>query len=311
MIYKIQITTLAEENLLWDDFSQRFSWLRERGYILDVNRMVSENSDTLLLDLVIQGENTDIFMKDEDIVYIFKHQISEFLAEHILNDWENKMVRREISKRTRHIDVQDQEIVMQKAIDFLQRCNSNESINLLFNYGRKNKISHKIMDYIYTNDRLVIEGLINFCMQDYLNELRFAVDLACEELNNEKEYNDFIKLLRYFVDTQTPRTREVNLLMDKDGLFILWDGEGVSIDEKIVNYYSNEMLYNDISLDDILVSILITISPRRIILHNAASDHSEPVKIIRQVFGDRIKDCQGCERCLQKKGRGNEQTPLN
>lgn len=301
MIYKMQIATLAEENLLWDDFAPRFCWLRERGYILEINRIVCENSDTLLIDLAIQGENNDIFMKDEDIIYIFKHQISEFLAEHILRDWEHKMVRREISKRTRHIDMQDQEIVLRKAIDFLQRCNTNDSINLLFNYGRKNKISHKIMDHIYTNDNLVIEGLINFCMQDYLNELRFAVDLACEELNNEKEYNDFIKLLRYFVDAQTPRMREVNLLMDPDGLFYLWDGEGINIDEKIVNYYSNEMLYNDISLDDILVSILITISPRRIILHNSISDKSEPVKIIRQVFGERIKDCSGCERCAKSR----------
>lgn len=297
MIYKMQIATLAEDNLLWNDFAPRFSWLRERGYVLDVSRLVCENSDTLLLDLIIQGENNDLFMKDEDIIYIFKHQVSEFLAEHILHDWEDRMVRREISKRVRHIESQDQEVILRKAIEFLQHCNSNDSINLLFNYGRKNKISHKIMDHIYSHDKLVIEGLINFSMQDYLNELRFAVDLACEELNNEKEYNDFVKLLRYFVDNQTPRTREVNLLMDKDGLFFLWDGDGVDIDEKIINYYSNEMLYNDISLDDILVSILITISPRRIILHNTANENSEPVKIIRQVFGEKIRDCAGCERC--------------
>ncbi|HPF20232.1 MAG TPA: putative sporulation protein YtxC [Syntrophomonas sp.] len=299
MIYKMQIATLAEENLLWDDFSHRFGWLRERGFVLQINREVCPNSNTLLLDLVIEGDNNDLFMKDEDIVYIFKHQISEFLAEHILHDWENKMVRREISKRTRHLNGEELKIVWHKAMDFLQRCNTNDSINLLFNYGRKNKISHKIMDHIYHYDKLVIEGLINFGMQDYWNELRFAVDLACEELNNEKEYNDFVRLLRYFVDTQTPRMPEVNLRMDQDGLFFLWDGNGADIDEKIINYYSNELLYNDISLDDILVSILITISPRRIILHNSNSDNSEPVKVIRQVFGERIKDCGGCERCRQ------------
>ncbi|MBP1762261.1 MAG: hypothetical protein H6Q64_1803, partial [Firmicutes bacterium] len=48
-------------------------------------------------------------------------------------------------------------------------------------------------------------------------------------------------------------------------------------------------------------SILITVSPRRIVLHNASSDYSEPVKIIRQVFGERIKECEGCERCLQNR----------
>jgi len=304
MIYELQIATLSEENILLEEFSNRFNWLRERGYLLGIKRVAYEKTNTLLIDLILQGENTDIFMKDEDIIYIFKHQVAEFLAEHILHDWEGIMVRREITKRTRHIPAHNQEVILQKAIDFLQHCNANESLNLLLNYGRKNKISHKIMDYIYANDKLVVEGLINFCMQDYLSELRFAVDLACEELNNEKEYNDFIKLLRYFVDTQTPRLCEVNLLMDKDGLFSLWDGGGVSIDEKFINYYSNEILYNEVSLDDILVSILITISPRRIILHNAGQETSEPVKVIRQVFAERIRDCSGCERCLE--GRGGE-----
>jgi putative sporulation protein YtxC len=301
MIYEMQIATAAEDNILLREFSHRFSWLRERGYLLKVKRVAYENSNTLMIDLTLQGENNDIFMKDEDIIYIFKHQMSEFLAEHILRDWEERMVRREITKRTRHIALSDQEIILQKAIDILQRCNANESINLLFNYGRKNKISHKIMDYIYVNNKLVIEGLINFCLQDYLSELRFAVDMACEELNSEKEYNDFIKLLRYFVDSQMPRVCEVNLLMDKSGLFSLWDDKGVSIDEKFLNYYSNEILYNDVSLDDILVSILITISPRRIILHNAEQENSEPVKVIRQVFAERIRDCSGCERCMKSR----------
>lgn len=300
MIYELQIATAAEENLLLEEFSQRFYWLRERGYFLGVSRVANQQSNTLLVKLRLQGDNNDLFLKEDDIIYIFKHQISEFLAEHILRDWEEKILLKEINKKSRRISAEDQKIVLYKAIDFLRRCNSNESLNLLLNYGRKNKISHKILDYIYSNDSLVIEGLINFCMPDYLNELRFAVDLACEELNNEKEYNNFVKLLRYFVDTQPARMYEVNLMMDKDGLFYLWDGDGDNIQEKFTNYYCNDILINEISLDDMLVSILITISPRQIILHNAGEQDSESVKMIREVFAERIRDCEGCERCQSK-----------
>lgn len=301
MIYELQIATAAEENLLLEEFSQRFCWLRERGYFLGISRVANEQSNTLFVNLKLQGNNNDSFLKEDDIIYIFKHQISEFLAEHILRDWEEKILIKEINKKSRHISSEDQKVVLYKAEDFLRRCNSNESLNLLLNYGRKNKISHKIMDYIYSNDSLVIEGLINFCMPDYLNELRFAIDLACEELRNEREYNNFVKLLRYFVDTQPPRLYEVNLLMDQDGLFYIWDGEGSNIQERFTHYYCNDIFINEISLDDMLVSILITVSPQRIILHNAEDQDTEPVKMIREVFAERIQDCEGCERCLPQK----------
>lgn len=297
MIYELQIATAADENLLLEEFSQRFCWLRERGYLLGISRVANEKNNTLFVNLKLQGNNSDLFLKEDDIIYIFKHQISEFLAEHILRDWEEKILIKEISKKSRQISSADHKIVLNKAVEFLRRCNSNESLNLLLNYGRKNKISHKIMDYIYSNNSLVIEGLINFCMPDYLNELKFAVDLACEELRNEKEYNNFVKLLRYFVDTQPPRLYEVNLLMDQTGLFYMWDGDGANIQEKFTNYYCNDSLINEISLDDMLVSILITVSPQRIILHNAVEQDTEPVKMIREVFAERIVDCDGCERC--------------
>ncbi len=298
MIYELEIATAAENNMLLEEFTQRFGWLQERGFSLGVARVAYEETNTLLVNMSLQGDNNDLFLREDDIVYIFKHQVAEFLAEHIMRDWEEKLIWKEINKKSRHIPVEDQAVVRDKAIDFLKSCNGNESLNLLLNYGRKNKISHKIMDYIYAHDNLVIEGLINFCMPDYLSELRFAVDLACEELRNEKEYNDFVKLLRYFVDTQPSRIQEVNLQMDRNGLFCLWDGHGINIEESFLNQYASDVFLDEISLDDLLVSILITISPKRIVLHNSAQQNSEPVMMIRKVFGERIRDCQGCERCL-------------
>jgi putative sporulation protein YtxC len=97
--------------------------------------------------------------------------------------------------------VEERVSVHQRAADFLKKCHDNESLNLLMSFSRKNRITHRLLDYISTNLTVNVEGFINFCMQDYLTELKFAVEVALEELRNQKEYNDFVNLLRYFVDS--------------------------------------------------------------------------------------------------------------
>ncbi len=298
MNYELQITTAAESEFLLSEFPNKFSWLAQHGYSLSLYKPTNETNNTLLIELKLQGKTTDSHYKDEDIVYIFKHQISEFLAEHIVKDWEKRLAWREITKKGRHIHSADQVTVLDKTLNFLKRCNSNESLNLLMNYGRKNKMAHRILDYIYNNDILVLEGFINFCMRDYLTDIKFAVDLACEELRNEKEYNEFVKLLRYFVDSQPPLVMEVNILM-AHGRFSLWDGNGVRIEENHINYYIEDITCGEINLDDVLVSILITVAPLRIVLHNTFDyQGSESVKMIKSVFNERIRECNGCDRCF-------------
>lgn len=301
MFYQFVFCTAIENNIFNETLEHRFAWLKEKGYSLIMDTRINDAYNLSKLSISLQGNKTDGVFREEDVIYIFKHQISEVLAEHIISNWEEKIIWKEITRKYHRISLDDRNIIFNKSVSFLNRCNNNESLNLLINYGRKNKIAHKILEYIHDNDLLVIEGFVNFCLPEYLKEIRFAVDLAYEELKNEKEYNEFIKLLRYFVDTQPSKTFEVNLLME-DNKFYLWDGNGVKIDESYMTSYLDDILSDDISLDDVLISILITIAPRRIVIHEASRiDNSSPVEMIKNVFKDRIKVCRGCERCYLHK----------
>ena len=297
MIYDLKITT-ASGTRFNEMISQRFKWIREQDY--SITAQVSHyppGDDVEAYEIHLQGNRNDKVFRNEDIVYIFKHQLSEMISEHILGEWEGRLINREIHRSCRGVTAEEQQIVYNKATQFLRRCNDNASLNLLMNFGRKNRIAHRILDYIHSNPLMVVEGFINFCLQDYLTEIRFAVELAVEELKNEKEYNDFVTLLRYFVDTQAPKIHEVNVMMDENGVFNLWDGSGIKIEENYMSYFLDDMLLNEINFDDVLISILITIAPRRIILHNALNLGSEPVETIKKVFKEKIRMCTGCERC--------------
>ncbi|NLB88098.1 MAG: hypothetical protein GX790_02560 [Syntrophomonadaceae bacterium] len=304
MLYEYQVATTQDSNYIVNEFENRLKWLQQKGYSLNIDAL-NNNKFYSLYKLKLQGVKPDNVFREEDILYIFKHQMSEVLAEHIIKDWEKKLLWKEIMRTCKKHTLEEKKIIFEKSDDFLKRCNDNESLNFLINYSRKNKMAHRILEHINSSNLIVIEGFINFCLKDYLNEIRFAVDLAVEELRNEKEYNEFVKLLRYFVDTQVPKSYEVNLMMNGKGIFYLWDAQGSSIEDKYINYYLDDMLLDEINLDDILISILITIAPRRIILHNVLDYvNTDAVEVIRNVFQEKISICSGCERCrsyLQEK----------
>ena len=300
MTYEIQIITASDNQHepFLADLNQRLQWITQRGYIFSVNTSGIEESESVVVNVLLQGNNNTGVFRDEDIIYIFKHQLAEILAEHIINKWEAEFLWKEILRNCRGTSVEDRHQVFEKSSSFMRKCHDNESLNLIMNYGRKNRIAHRLFDFMRENDQIVVEGFVTFYLRDYINEIKFSVELACEELRSQREYNDFVNLLRYFVDTQTSRIKEVNLMMGDSDIFYLWDGEGSQIDEQFMNYYLDDMLMEEINLDDVLVSILITIAPQRIILHNSSTlPNSESVQMIRKVFKERIKECCGCDHC--------------
>jgi len=302
MIFEVKIVTAHKTETFLQQLNNKIQWLKDKGFNLLVRHDLEH--EVSIINLKIEGKQKDSIFREEDIICIFKHQLAEVVADHIVTNWQSKLVWREILKNYKKLSAEEKEIVFSKASEFVSKCNSNESRNLLMNFGRKNRIAYKVLEHLNHNDKLVVEGFVNFCIPDYLTEVRFAVELAMEELKDEKEYNEFIKLLRYFVDTQPPKVFEVNLILDADGFFYLLDGGGTRIDDDYIHYYLDDMIGDEINFDDVLISILITLSPRNIILHNTTNiPLNEAIRIIKTVFQDKIKICPGCEHCMKHKGK--------
>ncbi|MGI6550198.1 MAG: sporulation protein YtxC [Syntrophomonadales bacterium] len=297
MIYSLDLVMQNGEEYIRERLETSFYWLKERGFHLTVQ--VYPGEPFRIIQLTLSGSTHNGVFHDDDIIYIFKHQLAEILAEAILNHWEKKLIRRQAERNYKRLPSAEQAELAERAVHFLRRCNDNESLNLLLKFGRKNKISHNILEHLDTDNTLNLDGLVNFSLREYLREIRFAVDLAYEDLKSEKQYNDFIRLLKYFVETQPPKAVEVNIYLAENGAFHLWDEKGHVIEQDLIDLYLEDILTNDNNLDDILISILITVAPRRIIFHSlGAVPDTEPARIIKRVFKERIMVCPGCDRCL-------------
>ncbi|MGE5416247.1 MAG: sporulation protein YtxC [Acidobacteriota bacterium] len=296
MIYGLDLALQNGSDYIKNRLETSFSWLRERGFKLIVKEEDGSKYNVLLITL--RGPNHSGVFQGDDIVYIFKHQLAEILSDAIITQWEKDLIIKQVERNFRRLPRHEQVALTERAYRFMRRCNDNESLNMLLKFGRKNKISHRILDQLHASNALNLDGLINFCLQDYLKEIRFAVDLAYEDFKNEKQYNEFVKLLKYFVENQPPRFVEVNVCLSESEGFLIWDDKGEAIDRKLIDY-PDDIIEDLSSLDDLLISILITVAPRRIVFHAVGGlPEGETLKTLRRVFMNRILICQGCDRCL-------------
>jgi len=128
-----------------------------------------------------------------------------------------------------------------------------------------------------------------------------VIEQAVDELLLEKEYQEFIMLLKYFVDIQEPRLEKVHVMLLPSGSFQLFDDNNKSINNQCLEGCIVEMIDNEINYEDLLISALITIAPREIVVHvPELTKVLNVIKTLQGVFGERLVICNGCVRCTKK-----------
>jgi putative sporulation protein YtxC len=164
--------------------------------------------------------------------------------------------------------------------------------------NRRSRIMRNLLEYLESEKELNIEGFVNFRLNGYINELNDTIERALEIFVAEREYNEFIKLLRYFVEIQECKIETVHLSQSKDGRYLLYDDSKNRISSEYFDELRSEILDDTINYDDLLISTLITISPNKIIIHDVNEfKNKELVQTIMNVFTERITISSSCDLC--------------
>ncbi|WP_159882846.1 putative sporulation protein YtxC [Paenibacillus puerhi] len=162
---------------------------------------------------------------------------------------------------------------------------------------RKEKLAGEIEAYISEETMLHMDGLIRFRLRGYKQELRDVVEYAIDEFMMDRQYQEFISLLQYFVYIQEAKTPFVHLIHKGGNEFLLLNNrmERIETDdaEAIVTV---EMLEKDMNFEDMIVSTLISVSPQTIYMHTREPD-VQVIKTIRQIFENRVEVCGYCRLC--------------
>jgi putative sporulation protein YtxC len=163
-------------------------------------------------------------------------------------------------------------------------------------------IQRKVRDYLHEQGgHINVEGFLHFRLQDYQQELKRIVDDAVESYLTEKEYREFVRLLKYFLELQQPRIDLVHLAVDEKGQFQITDQRFNKIDPRDWEEFDLEDYVEDNDYEDVLVSMLVSVAPRQIMLHqNVLPRYPRAVETLRRIFDRRLLFCQNCAYCRQE-----------
>lgn len=161
--------------------------------------------------------------------------------------------------------------------------------------GRRFFIEEEVRNFLKDSNQILLEGFLRFRLQGYFMELKESLEEAIDRLLVDKEYQEFIRLLQYFVEMQEPKVAEVHVLFYDQDNFRLLDEDAVPLDQEYLSRVLGNPGNEDLKYEDLLLSALITLAPQRIILHH--KEGQEVAQTIASVFTDRVTFCRSCELC--------------
>ncbi|WP_207635422.1 putative sporulation protein YtxC [Thermaerobacter subterraneus] len=169
------------------------------------------------------------------------------------------------------------------------------------------QLSRQVAAYVEGAGLLLVDGFLRFRCRDYVEALELAVDRAVDEYLLDREYRDFVRLLRQFVDLQVPRLDVVHVVVEPSGAFTMTDEQGRAVSLPPGEAWvagPGEGVAPDPG--DALVSALVTVAARRFVVHLRRRNQGlggDTRDMLEQVFGNRVEVCTGCTRCRPRQRR--------
>lgn len=162
---------------------------------------------------------------------------------------------------------------------------------------RKGKVAAEIEQYLQEHTQINVIGFTTFRLEPYRRELTEVVEYALDEYVLDKQYQEFISLLKYFVFLQDTKVPMIHLLHKGGHDFILYDESFQLLDSKPPSdRIVAEMLETEMNIEDMVISSLISVSPKHITIHTRQPE-MQVIRTIETIFDQRVTVCVQCVSC--------------
>lgn len=225
---------------------------------------------------------------------IQRYYLANALVETILSNWEKDYVRQSLG-RDYSLNKDECLAVLPKALQYLNGELGHGSKS--YREHRKASLLTQILACLENNSFFDVEGFLRFRAQDYKLEVDKALSYTVDEYILQKEYLEFIELLKHFLDTQVPRIDTLHVGISSKGKFQLFNDQGERVTGQFLESYTLDEGGSEFSYEDLLISSLIAVAPRQVILHIRFNGYRDTLQTVRKVFKDRVSYCSGCTIC--------------
>lgn len=215
----------------------------------------------------------------------FYNELANNLVSLILNFYEENLLKSIIKSNYFYFSESEQDIVLDKCLTYFKDTSSVEY------QVRIEHIYISALKYITNNKAMILSGFIHFRLSNYMKILDYVVDTFVNELVVDREYKEFINLLKSYVNSKPSNINSVHFIY-KNTSSILLDSKCKKIpftdDLANLNYISDVSF----SENDIVLNTLLTLLPQKIIIH-LEKEPDEFIKTLICIFENRIELISG------------------
>lgn len=280
----------GEQDII-SEISQIKRYFKEKNIVIGISESITANTHFL-----------KIFCSDDDyndkVVNLFNLYMANILYKVVISQYYHIEMYNFLSDTYFFLKNEEIKEVGDLCIIALKGDGAIIDEGSVYCINRKNDVLDKIIQCIKEFKEINIDGFIRFRMKKLREDLEKIVDKVVEKYMIEKEYTEFIKLLKYFVEVQESKIDEINIIIESNDKFLIKDKNGRDImDDFLCELSENRIIENE-NIEDIIISGLITNCPKIIRIHKAENcDNKELLETIKNVFNDRVEFCSSCKLC--------------
>jgi len=161
-------------------------------------------------------------------------------------------------------------------------------------------IKNKFKEVLENSSLINLNGFVNFRLKFLKLYATQVVERCIDSYLMKKEYMDFISIIKLISDSGENQYDVVNVMFNNNK-FQVYDKNMQKL-----NYFSNvefsAELNTESTYDETVINILMSVSPKKIILHDLKVDKKNKeayntADIVKRIFEGKVEICPGCKYC--------------
>lgn len=164
---------------------------------------------------------------------------------------------------------------------------------------RSELIEQAFIDFLSEDMDFSFESFIKFRLKDYFKRLLSFVEVAIDEYKLEQDYQEFVDVLRRYINQQSHHLSTIHILHDKK--FMFFDKDLIKYSQKEIKKWIEPFILKSVNadLDLIVLAPLVSTNPYEIIIYTDEMDNGMIITI-QNIFQERVK-VKGKKDFLYKK----------
>ena len=260
-----------------------------------VNYLLTEFQNAKIDNMYISNlkfkfyNNVIVHYKGKDL-NCFYNVFSNVLSSAVLNFYEENLIKHLMNNNYFYFTKIEQEKIISIINEYLSDNDFSEVAI------RKSSIEVSCIEYFSNNKSAILDGFVNFRLNEYIKILDYIVDLGVNKFIIDREYSEFIDLLKCYINSKECNSPLVHLIYKSQESTLLDEFKNIiTVDESIFNSkYLSDISF---SSNDYTLNTLLTLLPKKIYIHLVDNIEDEFINTLKLIFDNRIYICNDCSLC--------------